>query len=330
MTNYCNEIIDISQPSTAPTKDSWRPDQQYEGTYPEGARAKEVYFSPATPATDFIKPDWRYMFKLPRSTEWCPWQFWVEIIAYRLGCLIGVDVPPAHVGFSSSYSPTPDAAGESAYGALIEWFYDEKRDVYISGGRIMSGLIDDYDLDKGKQHNLESLIKWGLLDDERKRLHWAGVLTLDALIANTDRHQDNWGIVLKADGNTVFSPAFDNGTALEHSIQEENFHKYQQPTKLKKYLEKRSLAKHHMKWNLKEAKPLNFYEFMNLFVSKFPDTKPTISKHLCFDRDQAATILDPLCDIVDDGRYRLTQQRLDFMLDMIFRRKRLLMDALEL
>jgi len=86
--SFCNQVIDISR---------WRHDERYDGVYSEGAREKEVYFSPDDPVHSSIKGDWRYMFKLPRSEEWCPWQFWIEIIAYRLGCLIGVPVPPAHV-----------------------------------------------------------------------------------------------------------------------------------------------------------------------------------------------------------------------------------------
>ena len=229
---FYNEIIDITNQSDM-DKDLWRPDQQYEGTYPEGARDKEVYFSPANPETGHIKPDWRYLFKLPRRRDWCPWQFWVEIIAYRLGCLIGVAVPPAHVGFNGCYS-LDSGADIPVYGALIEWFYDDKKDIYIPGGQIMSQVIEDYDRVKGGQHNLESIMQSfkGVGYD-----HWAGVLTLDTLLADTDRHQDNWGLIVrKKEGRGIeainFSPAFDNGTALEYSVQEENFHKYKHNAKL--------------------------------------------------------------------------------------------------
>ena len=56
--SFHNQVIDIS---------NWRHDDRYEGVYSEGAREKDVYFSSDKPLLDCIKPDWRYMFKLPRS-----------------------------------------------------------------------------------------------------------------------------------------------------------------------------------------------------------------------------------------------------------------------
>lgn len=103
--NCHNEIIDIS-PSPNNTRTDvnfWRQDPLNDGIYPEGARDKEVYFSPKNMQSKLLKADWRYLFKLPRSANWCPWQFWVEIIAYRLGSLVGVNVPPAHVAFNNFY-----------------------------------------------------------------------------------------------------------------------------------------------------------------------------------------------------------------------------------
>ena len=111
---------------------------------------------------------------------------------------------------------------------------------------------------------------------------------------------------------------------------EENFHKYQQEMKLKAHLENPKRAKHHMKWTLEEEVPLNFYEFMARLTLKYPDTKGIISKYLCFERREVEEILKPLCGIVEDKKYALTPKRLEFMIDMIFRRKELLKKALGL
>lgn len=329
---FYNEIIDISSKSDKPDVNSWRLDPQYDGMYPEGARDKDVYFSPKDSEGEIIKADWRYLFKLPRSIDWCPWQFWVEIIAYRLGCLIGVEVPPAHVGYNRCYHRDDAGACVPVYGALIEWFYDGKVDAYVSGGQIMSVIVEGYDRKKGEQHNLSSIMEF---TQGKIYRYWAGVLTLDTLIANTDRHQDNWGWIScqnkkEENLNLKSSPAFDNGTALEYSVQEENFDKYQQEMKLKAHLGNPKRAKHHMKWSLEDDSPLNFYEFMARFALKYPETRDIILKHLCFERTEIEEILTPLCSIVVDTKYALTPQRLEFMLDMIFRRKELLEKALGL
>ena len=54
-------------------------------------------------------------------------------------------------------------------------------------------------------------------------LYWARIFAFDALVGNTDRHQENWGLLWSNTGGIPrvrFSPAFDNGTSLGHEITE--------------------------------------------------------------------------------------------------------------
>ena len=306
--------------------DDWRKDDTYEGVYPKGARDKSAYFSPETVEESCLKGNFRYLFKLSRS--WCPWQFWGEIVAYRLGLIIGVEVPPAHIGLSSNYSQ-----GKTTCGALIEWFYDDKKDIYAEGGQFMVQMVKDYDRQKGTQHNFLAIAKLRGVPSFRE--HWAGVFTLDCLTGNTDRHQDNWGLVVKGvrqqpmiKVTPCFSPAFDNGTALGYEIIEENIEKYLNEARLEKYLTDPRHARHHMKWSLDKNETLNFYEFMQKFVLEFPDTMPIIVKHLDFNRSQVEEIMSPLVTAVSDSAYSLSQKRLHFIMELIFRRKELLEKAL--
>ncbi|MCX5636470.1 MAG: hypothetical protein NTX52_02095 [Planctomycetota bacterium] len=309
--------------------DDWRQDDTYEGVYPKGARDKSAYFSPETVDESCLKGNYRYLFKLSRS--WCPWQFWGEIIAYRLGLITGVKVPQAHIGLNNKYNP-----GEATYGVLIEWFYNDKKDFYVEGGRFMVQLVKDYDREKGTQHNFLDIAK------EFKTIpgfqeHWAGVFTLDCLTGNTDRHQDNWGLVLKGarpkptkDVTPCFSPAFDNGTALGYEVVEKNIDKYIDEKRLERYLTNPRRARHHMKWSLDEQEDLNFYDFMKKFVLEFPDTKSIIGEQLSFSRSQVEEILSPLITAVSDNTYFLSHKRLHFIIDLTFRRKELLEKALDI
>jgi hypothetical protein len=309
--------------------DNWRIDETYEGVYPKGARDKSAYFSPETLDETCLKGNYRYLFKLSRS--WCPWQFWGEVIAYRLGLITGIEVPPAHIGLNNKYNP-----GKSVYGALIEWFYDDKKDVYVEGGQFMIQLVKDYDREKGTQHNFLTIAnRFEAFPDFQK--HWAGVFTLDCLTGNTDRHQDNWGLVLKgirpkptSEVKLCFSPAFDNGTALGYEVVEKNIDRYIDEKRLEKYLTNPRHARHHMKWSLDEQGDFNFYEFMRKFVLEFPDSKVIISEHLNFSRSQVEEIMSPLVTAVSDNTYCLSQKRLNFIMKLIFRRKELLEETLDL
>ncbi|MFC1676969.1 hypothetical protein ACFL3G_07900 [Planctomycetota bacterium] len=303
---------------------NWKRDDTYEGVYPSGARVKDAYFSPEKPKEKCIKSNWRYLFKLSRNRF--PWQFWCEIIAYRFGCIIGVRVPPAHIGLSKTYEK-----GVDTYAALIEWFYDDKDKGYIAGGQFMESDIKNFDRVKGEKHNFETIR--GIWQDEDTWLkYWTEVLTFDTLIGNTDRHQDNWGLIFnrygKLLGNNYRSPAFDNGTALGYEILEENLDKFDD-AKLERYLMHKK-AKHHMRWSLDEEGQLNFYEFMKKFTIAFPQIRPIIAQHLSFSYQQVEEVLAPLIEVAVASEYKLTRERLDFMLKLIFERKRILEETLEL
>jgi hypothetical protein len=311
--------------------DKWLQDYTYEGVYPKGARDKSAYFSPQIVDERCLKENYRYLFKLSRS--WCPWQFWGEIIACRLGLIMGVGVPPAHIGVSNDYNP-----GKTTYGALIEWFYDDKKDLYVEGGQFMIQLVKDFDRQKGTQHNFLTITNFFKLKHFPKyQEHWAGVFTLDCLTGNTDRHQDNWGLVLKGirpkpstDVIPCFSPAFDNGTALGYEVVEHKIDKYSDKKILEKYLTNPHRARHHMKWSLDEREELNFYDFMSKFVLEFPDTKPIIEKYLSFSQAQVEEIMIPLVAAVSDDTYCLSGKRLNFIMELIFKRKELLEKTLGL
>ena len=89
-------------------------------------------------------------------------------------------------------------------------------------------------------------------------------------------------------------------------------------------------AKHHMKLSLDEEGQPNFYKFMKKFIIDFPQTKPIITQHLDFSYQQVEEVLAPLTEAVSDPMYKLTRKRLDFILKLIFERKRILKETLEI
>lgn len=168
----------IFQPTSQPVDVAeWRRDEEY-AQYPEGARDKTLVYSPNPRSYDFLKANHRYLFK--RSSHRYPEQFWMEILAYRLGTLMGVPVPATFVAYDSK---------EKQSGALIEWFYldpisqsrmrsaqsiavaqgikVQKEDPikpdnfedYIPGGDFCQQLIRDFDRRKGAQHNFETVMQ---------------------------------------------------------------------------------------------------------------------------------------------------------------------------
>jgi len=315
------QVIDVS---------GWLPEDNY-SPYPEGARAKAAYICPESVDVEypFLIPNHRYLFK--ESNPRYPEQYWVEIIAYIVGEYAGVSVPPAFVSCDSI---------NKKCGAFIEWFYSRPDEKYIStyiwGGNFMVGLIPHYDRAKGTQHNFHTvelisryLKKERILQDNFVS-YWAKVFIFDALIGNTDRHQDNWGLIFYyskgrgagrfiEESNAKFSPAFDNGTAMGHEILEKNFSRFKDSNYIKRYVNK---GGHHMKWTLKDDVAINFKEFIVKFLEKYPESRETMLKVLSFDMDAVAE------DIVELTKFDvimpLSEERASFICKLLrYRHKQL-------
>lgn len=288
----------------------WEQDPHF-GIYPVGARAKEAVFSPAnTPA--FLTPAKRHLFK--RSKRSYPDQFWGEVIAYRIGCVLGVQVPPAFYAFNSK-------TGVSA--ALIEWFYDDSES-FLHGGDFLERLRPDYDRGVGTKHNLDDVrvistaMQQGRLLRGDWRQWWVDALVFDSLIGNTDRHQDNWGFVFSPHGaadhvlqrEAKMAPLFDNGTSLGHERFTHRVAGWQEQ-QLHAYIER---GTHHVKWSLPDQINGHF-ALLEKALATWPHTVPIVHERLQIEPDKITEAISDL--LLLQGPAPLSQQRFDFIVRLL-------------
>jgi hypothetical protein len=151
------------------------------------------------------------------------------------------------------------------------------------------------------------------------------------VIGNTDRHQNNWGIVFEPSSYPSFrpSPAFDSGTALGHELLEEKFRDYESAARRTKYLSDPKKARHHLKWALSDAKPINFFDFMAKLISAFPQTETEIRDRLDFTRKDVTAVLQGLPKLITHKTAQLTEQRLTFTINLIMDRRAFLLETLD-
>ncbi len=299
-----NEAVDIT---------NWPLEEEYGGVYAKGAREKSIVFCPKVTNYSFLIPDNGYIFK--QSFHRYPEQYWMEIFAYRLACLMGVPVPPAFVAYDTH---------QKICGALIEWVEEG----ILEGGNFMRLLIKNYDLKKGEQHNFQQVMQAAqLLEIKNATQAWAKIFTFDAIIGNTDRHHDNWGVTLALSAlitpQAYFSPAFDNGTSMGHEIIEKNFKKFEKDNKLKKYVEN---GRHHMKWSYPEERTYNHAEFIKKFLENLPEEKENILSCLEFSIKDVKNILKELTEF--KVMTPLTDKRAALMLSLVEYRKNWLYDTI--
>jgi hypothetical protein len=306
----------------------WLRHEEFE-YYPEGTRVKVLMYCPAVLPFDFLKSSHRYLFK--SSSKRYPEQYWVEIFAYRLAGYMNIEVPPAFAAYDTN-------TGESA--ALIEWFFRPSLDVYVGGGDFLDNLIKNFNRKTGVQHNIDSVFNVFLsLEDycsvNNWKEHWAKTFLFDTLIGNTDRHQDNWGIIfidahsyssLPSGAKVSTSPAFDNGTSMGHEIFSSKFKEYKNQDVIQRYVAK---GKHHMKWNLKDIDRIQHAEMLVKIAGGYPETRHIMLDCLSKVNDKIfENILDDLVKF--DIPVKLTQERMEFMFRLISFRYHQLLNRLAL
>jgi hypothetical protein len=306
---------------------AWPEDEEHP-FFPEGSRDKRLLRCPAPAPQPWLVVGHRYLFKKSRAVY--PEQFWAEVVASRLGRITGVPVPPAYGAWDSRN-------GECA--ALIEWFWgypDSSSQGFVSGGLFMKAMIKDFDHERGTQHNFTHVERLCHVLQDAPQLEfdsdwlliWARMLTFDALIGNTDRHQENWGFVLTRQpgqpaGRFELSPAFDNGTSLGHERQAAHFTRFGEPAYLQRYIGK---GHHHLKWQINDPRQCGHAELLLKIVEKAPQCRPVMLSVLQFAPEQLDDAVMPLCGMVLPAR--LSTERARFMLTLLKARRERLLEAL--
>ncbi len=305
----------INQPITeAVDISNWKKDDEF-GIYPEGARDKTLLHSPVSSAYEFLIPNHRYLYKYAFGRH--PDQFWTEIIAYQVGCFLDVPVPPAFIAFDEN---------DNSCGALIEWFLnypEQPEERFVPGGDIMMNLIPNFDRKKGQQHNFTTVENHLNLLATFKKVamadwltYWCDMLLFDALIGNTDRHQDNWGLLWQSSNEKLkvrMTPVFDNGTSLGYEILERSMDDFYKPDHLQKYINR---GCHHIRWQLHDEYPAHHIELLELLVSKYPAIASRIKNKLkAFDMNSLRAIITNSTKF--EIRIPLTEKRAEFVCHLI-------------
>lgn len=154
----------------------------YSATSTYGKREKDVRVEPGTGKLFYYKhSDKRY-----------PWDFWCEVIASKLGQMLGLDIAPYEPAYSK------DENGNYIWGCLSPLLHDPKKgEEFVHGQSYLKWLKPDFETHRGTDHNYE-LIKGALElagSDEKDLVKFHEMLVFDALICNRDRHQENWALI---------------------------------------------------------------------------------------------------------------------------------------
>jgi hypothetical protein len=291
-------------------------------TFPRGSRPKQWYLV-ADPLHPFLLGGHRYLFK--ESIARSPVQYWSEIIAYHLGKLCGVTVPPTFVAVDG---------GRMVPGALSEYFLQypgkDPTEQFTHAIDHLVALQPDFDTKKGLHHNLESNLRLLSLFERFRQLvggidYFARTLVFDALIGNTDRHQENWGFIwsdYNARRSVRLAPAYDNGTSLGYEHVDQVLPGFT-GARLDAYIKR---GTHHMRIREGDQKKPAHVALCEEFGRRHPYRIPMMLNVLRFDLAAFGERLFHLTKFEVPTRF--SHQRAEFVLRLTTRRRELLVDAL--
>ena len=152
-----------------------------------GTRAKNIYVFPEDGKQYFFKGS----KKLPDGTFKYPTEFWSEIVASKVGQMLGFNLLDYDIGY--------DLNDEQQIGCLSKSMVEHTENKLSEGVDFLRGFNSGYNPKTDEKEYTFSFIKKALsyFDLTEFEPHFVEMLIFDAIIGNSDRHQENWGFISK-------------------------------------------------------------------------------------------------------------------------------------
>lgn len=145
----------------------------------------------------------QFLFKQSNTTSG---ELWAEKIAAELGELLHLTM--MHVQF---------AQHNGTFGVIMENFVSKDQELQ-DGGQLLSKAIPDFNVNSLDFYTIENIMS-EIVNFEMET-DFIRLCLFDALIASSDRHCENWGVIYDK-GNYTFAPIYDNGNSLGFNVANE-------------------------------------------------------------------------------------------------------------
>ena len=160
------------------------------------------------------RDDGLWLFKFARENTG---EDWAEKVAAEIAYALALDAPRVELA---------KFGGE--YGCICKSFIErENGESLIHGNEVLSGHMQGYDKEKIRRqcshtvkNILDALSSVFTSEREKKKAfgRLADYLIFDALIGNTDRHHENWGLKYDSQSGLRAAPTFDHASSLGREL----------------------------------------------------------------------------------------------------------------
>ena len=249
-----------------------------------GSKDKFWYLHPKAEEGDWL-------FKYPRCNTG---EHWAEKIAAEVAALL--EIPHARVEL---------AVFEEDKGSVTKSFVQEGQEL-VHGNQMLARAIHGYD-PKGTFHQSSHTLAniWQVMDlvfgepehAEKAKLCLAEYVILDALIGNTDRHHENWGILRwERKGyhwiDLFVAPSFDHASSLGRELQDARRDRILAENGIGDYVEKGRGA---IYWSENDRRGPSPLELVRRATRKYPEFfRPALTKLEKLDERSVDDLVNPV------------------------------------
>lgn len=239
-----------------------------------------------------------WLFKHPREGTG---EHWAEKIAAEVASILGI-----------AHAKVELARFQGNRGSATESFV-RPGETLDHGNQVLERVVRDYDPEKTfhqSSHTLENI--WQAIDDvfgdpaaqESARSRFAEYLVLDALIGNTDRHHENWGILRGRadDRESLMAPSFDHASSLGRELSDERRDRLLAESRVRDYAERGRGA---IYWSVDEPYGPSPLELARRAARRHPDIfRPALTKLERLDEGAMNDLVDrvPACWMTPSSR----------------------------
>jgi hypothetical protein len=207
---------------------------------------------------------------------------WSEKISSEIGKCLGFSTHDVDIGVLKLDEESTEYYGintselgknDTVYGALCWSFLDEGKESLVEGADMIMDFDSSYDREKLRGDN--EIYNFNLLYRIFSKYNITHelfkMIIFDTLIGNTDRHQDNFGLIREEKtGELRFSPFYDNSSSMGREIQEARAIKMLKDERMfKSYiLGKKSATL--IRWGASMDKKMNIFDFFYKVKNAYP------------------------------------------------------------
>jgi hypothetical protein len=147
-----------------------------------GTRDKKIYLNPEDGELYYFKQSFK------KSQRDYKHEFWSEIIASEVGELLGFDILAYHIAIRGNI-----------VGCISKSMINQASEELIEGGKYLQAFDNTFKPENVKlrnQYNFDLIVNALISFKKEKHLkELSETIVFDALIGNSDRHQENWAII---------------------------------------------------------------------------------------------------------------------------------------